>query len=290
MHVTLGHNSRALAALERAAVEPPFTFVIACDSGAWPDPTAEAIFGQLVRQIAELRPAPAFFANLGDFAGPGTRARHERYLELVDPLPVPSLCVLGNHDLDHASGRAAFAAVHGPANFTFACGHTRFVAIDAAPGADGEIEVGDPRAPRDDVLEFLETTLARADEPHRVVLMHPPPFVSERGRIHPDWAYDEPQREFVALLRRGGVSLVCCAHGLAFDTAVRDGVRVVMSGGGGTGLCSHYRGICTAGEGTPEDRGALFHAVEIEIGVAGQISGRVRQAFAAPGAPPRLHF
>ena len=51
-----------------------------------------------------------------------------------------------------------------------------------------------------------------------------------------------------------------------------------------------HRGICAEGEGTPEDRGALFHAVEIEIGAAGEVSGRVHQAFAPPGAPPRLRF
>jgi hypothetical protein len=280
-----------LAALEGEGVEAPFSFAIAGDSGAWADPTAEAIFAQLLRQVGELRPRPAFFANLGDFAGPGTRERHERYLELVDALPIPNLCVVGNHDLDDASGRATFEAVHGPVNYTFACSHTRFVAIDAAPGADGEVDIADgATAPRDDVVEFVERALADADEPHRVVLMHPPPFVSEHGAIHPDWSYGEREREFVALLRRGGVSLVCCAHGLAFDTAVRDGVRVVMSGGGGSGLCSHYRGICTAGEGHPEDRGALFHAVEIEIGARGEIAGRVRQAFAPPDASPRLRF
>src|SRR4051794_6562908 len=49
----------------------PFSFAFAGDSGAWPDPTADAIFGQLVSQMEALRPAPLFFANLGDFAGPG---------------------------------------------------------------------------------------------------------------------------------------------------------------------------------------------------------------------------
>lgn len=54
-----------------------------------------------------------------------------------------------------------------------------------------------------------------------------------------------------------------------------------MSGGGGSGLCSHFRGVCTEGPGHPEDRGSLYHAVEISISEAGEISGRVLQAFAA---------
>jgi hypothetical protein len=83
---------------------------------------------------------------------------------------------------------------------------------------------------------------------------------------------------------------VCCAHGLAFDTHVHDGVRFVMSGGGGTGLCSHFRGVCTEGEGQPEDRGALFHAVEIAISEWGVVSGRVIQAFERDAAISRLRF
>jgi hypothetical protein len=62
-----------------------------------------------------------------------------------------------------------------------------------------------------------------------------------------------------------------------------------MSGGGGTGLCSHYRGVCTEGDGRPEDRGALFHFVELVVSEAGAVSGRVHQAFAPPGAP-RITF
>jgi hypothetical protein len=56
-----------------------------------------------------------------------------------------------------------------------------------------------------------------------------------------------------------------------------------MSGGGGSGLCSHGRGICTEGSGRPEDRGALFHFVEITIAEDGAISGRAVQAFAEAG-------
>jgi hypothetical protein len=76
------------------------------------------------------------------------------------------------------------------------------------------------------------------------------------------------------------VKLVCCAHGLAFDRHVHEGVEFVMSGGGGSGLCSHFRGICTEGPGHPDDRGALFHAVEVTISEAGEVSLRVIQAFA----------
>jgi hypothetical protein len=82
--------------------------------------------------VARLDPAPVFFANLGDFAGPGTPDRHRHYLRLAEALPVPNICVVGNHDLDDAGGKDAWAGVHGPMNFDFAHGHTHFLAINDA--------------------------------------------------------------------------------------------------------------------------------------------------------------
>jgi hypothetical protein len=281
--------------IERAPVSYPVRFAFAGDSGAWPDPTADAIFGELVRQIGALDPAPAFFANLGDFAGPGTQERHAHYLRLVEPLPVPDVCVVGNHDLDDPGGSDAWHRLHGPVNFTFACGHTRFVALHAEPGVVGEVAVPGPgtpdgtEGPREQDLAFLEEALAAADEPHRVVLMHQPPYLDGHYAPHADWGFRQRETAFLGIVERYGVRLVCCAHGLAFDHHVRDGVHVVMSGGGGTGLCSDRTGICAEGDGRPEDRGALFHAVEIAIDEAGAISGRVLQAFDGPGSA-RIRF
>ncbi len=275
--------------IERTPVDYPFRFVIAGDSGAWADPTADGIFSELVRQIAALDPAPLFFANLGDFAGPGTIERHEHYLRLVEALPIPDICVIGNHDLDDTSGWAVFERVHGPMNFDFGYGHTRFIALHAEPGDVGDMHVSRSEGPRDDDLAFLERALEAADEPHRVVLMHMPPYLDGRYAPHADWGFQERESEFLSLLRAHDVKLVCCAHGLAFDTHVHAGIRFIMSGGGGTGLCSHYRGVCTEGAAHPEDRGSLYHAVEITISEAGEGSGRIIQAFDRAAAKAR-HF
>jgi hypothetical protein len=198
-------------------------------------------------------------------------------------LPVPSLCVVGNHDLDDPSGAGAFREVHGPPSFTFAVGHTRFIALDAAPGRVGEVVIDEPpegvEGPREGALAYLEEQLAAADEPNRVVLMHIPPFLDGRYAPHADWGFRQREERFLRIVREGGVRLVCAAHGLAFDHCVVDGIHVVMSGGGGTGLCSHLRGICAEGDGRPEDRGALFHCVELSVAADGAVSGRVLQAF-----------
>ena len=275
---------------ERIGATPvryPFSFVIAGDSGAWPDPTADAIFAQLLTQTAALRPAPVFFANLGDFVGPGTRARHEHYLELVAPLPVPNVCLIGNHDLEDRRGSEAWAAVHGPRNFHFGYGTTRFVAIDGASGQAGEIgdtTPADTAGPGVEALAFLEATLAAASEPHRVVLLHAPPHLDGHYAPQPECGFRQGEPEFLDILRRHEVELVCCAHGLGFDHHVRDGVRFVMSGGGGAALYLSYRNAPSS------DRGALFHAVEITVTEAGAVRGRVLQAFAPRDSPPPFTF
>jgi hypothetical protein len=287
----LRRNLETAARIESAPAAEPVRFAFAGDSGAWADPTADGIFSQLVRQVAALDPPPAFFANLGDFAGPGTPDRHEHYLRLVEPLPIPDICIVGNHDLDDRGGPEAFLAVHGSMNFTFAHGHTRFVALHAQATEPGTIDI-DPAAPeglagpRDEDLAFLDETLRGAEEPNRVVLMHMPPYMDAHYVPRAEWGFTQREDEFFSLLNEHGVRLVCCAHGLAFDEHVHRGVRVVMSGGGGTGLDSAFRGVGTEGSGSPEDRGSLFHAVEIAIAESGAVSGRVLQAFGAP----RGHF
>lgn len=285
--------SRNLEMAERiagTAVRYPFSFVVAGDSGAWPDPTADAIFSQLLKQTARLRPAPIFFANLGDFAGPGTSDRHAHYLELARELSIPNVCMVGNHDLDAPDARETWSEVHGPTNFEFAYGNTRFIAIDAAPAEADEIGMEGTSGPDEDALAFLAQRLATATEPNRVVLMHCPPHFEGRFAPHPEWGFAIREHEFLEVVRHHGVQLVCCAHALMFDHHVRDGTHFVVSGGGGSALCSHFRGVCAPGEGPPEDRGALFHAVQVTVAEDGAISGRVLQAFDPVDGHARFGF
>jgi hypothetical protein len=280
--------SRNLQMVERIEATParyPFSFVIAGDSGAWPDPTADAIFSQLLRQAAEL--SPVFLANLGDFAGPGTLERQEHYVALVEPLRVPNICLVGNHDLEDPASPAAWTAVHGPRNFHFAYGHTRFVAIDGASGQAGDLgdtTPPDTAGPSVEALRFLDDALAATTEPHRVVLLHAPPHLGGHYAPQPECGFRQGEPEFLDIIRRHGVRLVCCAHGLGYDHHVRDGVRFVMSGGGGAALYLSYRDAATS------DRGALFHAVEVTVQDSGAVCGRVFQAFAPPGAAPPFTF
>jgi hypothetical protein len=120
--------------------------------------------------------------------------------------------------------------------------------------------------------------------------MHMPPNMAGHYAPHEEWGFKQREQEFFYILHKHGVKLVCCAHGLAFDHYVHREIRFVMSGGGGSGLCSHFRGVCATGPGHPEDRGALFHPVQITIDESGHASGRVLQAFTDPGGPARYAF
>jgi hypothetical protein len=278
-------NTRMAERIEATAVRYPFSFVFAGDSGAWPDPTADAIFSQLIRQTAERE--PVFFANLGDFAGPGTEDRHQHYLDLAAPLPVPNVCLIGNHDLEDPRAAEVWTAVHGPRNFHFAYGNTRFVAIDGASGQAGELgdtTPPDTAGPSAEALHFLAETLAAAEEPHRVVLLHAPPHLGGHYAPQAECGFRQGEPEFLDIIRSHGVKLVCSAHGLGFDHTVHDGIRFVMSGGGGAALYLSYREAATS------ERGALFHAVEITVAEDGAVSGEVLQAFAPPGSPPPFTF
>ena len=74
--------------ISAAEVRYLFSFVIAGDSGAWPDPTADAIFSQLLRQTADLRPASGLLEQAAPHRlGDGRGAVGDPEL-LVEPLGV----------------------------------------------------------------------------------------------------------------------------------------------------------------------------------------------------------
>src|SRR5438067_972432 len=161
--------------IERTPVDGAVRFVLAGDSGAWADPTADGIFSELLRQVAELDPPPAFFANLGDFAGPGTPERHEHYLGLVAGLPIPDLCVVGNHDLDDPAGLETFERIHGPVTSSSPAAGLASSRSGRRPARSERWTSSRRSRAGDEDLAFLDEALREADEPKRVVLMHAPP-------------------------------------------------------------------------------------------------------------------
>jgi hypothetical protein len=273
-----------IARIEQTPVQYPFTFTMLGDSGAGPNPVGDLIFTTMLDQMSNLSPAPLFMANIGDFAGPGTLDRHEHYLNLVDKLSIPNICLSGNHDCDNPSGFANFEQVYGAHNFQFAYGNTCFICINGHGGTNYQ-------GPQQEDIEFLEACLKADDHPIRIIMLHMPPYFNGRYTPHPDWGFRQHEAEFLQLVKAYDVKLVCCAHVLAYDHMVWGDTHFVVSGGGGWGICSHY-GVCEFGwdAGTPPEHGAFYHFVQITIHESGIIDGHVYMACEGTKPDHRYHF
>ena len=95
-----------------------------------------------------------------------------------------------------------------------AYGNTRFVAIDGGSGQAGELgdtTPPDTAGPSVDALRFLDETLAAMSEPHRVVLTHAPPHLDGHYAPQPECGFRQGEPEFLDIIRRHDVKLVCCA-------------------------------------------------------------------------------
>lgn len=100
-------------------------------------------------------------------------------------------------------------------------------------------------------LAWLRTTAKASPAPHRIAVMHHPAFTlipwrdlesaATRARVH-------------GLLRDLGFRAVFCGHDHQFYTTVRDGLRYVVSGGGGAPLYEQDPTRAEAG-----DRFRVFH-------------------------------
>ena len=282
-NLTINRNGKMIGQIESTPVEYPFRFIIAGDSGASlepPNPLADTIFSEMLDQMQRIKPAPIFFVHLGDFAGPGTIERHDHYLQMADRLAFPNICVIGNHEHDDPVGLKNFQKIHGSTNFSFAYGHTRFVAI--------RTHKQQPRGPRVNDLIFLEESLQDDDHPNKIVFMHAPPYLDDHYEPHGDWGFSTGRSEFLTIVKKHNVKLVCCAHFLAYDYHVHNGTSYVVSGCGGWGLCSHF-GVCSP-KAKPPNRGAFYHFVEVTVQHSGAINGRIIKAFKGTEYEPYYKF
>ena len=127
---------------------------------------------------------------------------------------------LGNHDIRVDRGRYEFELLGMPRRF-----YRRRVGEVALFLLDSN-RLGDRQ------LRWLESALASADVPWKVVAMHHPAF-SCGGYL----GTESVRRRLVPVLERGGVDLVLAAHDHNYQRfARRRGVLYVVHGGGGARL------------------------------------------------------
>jgi tartrate-resistant acid phosphatase type 5 len=189
--------------------------------GDWGDASAaQAQVTAAMCDVAAKRHVTAVITTGDNFSAPDGTAttdnwsRPERCLEELD---IPFRAAWGNHDL----GGTATADVLGSTErfYTFANGPARVVVLDA----------NTPDDPAQ--TEFLESSLASASEPVRIVAFHQP---ARTSGIHPPG--EAQQRNWEPIMRRHGVSLVLQGHNHLYERIEANGITYVTTGGGGAAL------------------------------------------------------
>lgn len=168
----------------------------------------------LERAVAFLRAhRPAIDAVLmtGDLTNDGTPGQFAALRARLDPLAMPVLPVMGNHD-DRAAYRAAFAgwagadgAADAPVRYVHDLAAARVVVLDSQiPGEPGG-RLGEAQ------LAWLDDTLAAAPERPTLVAVHHPPF--DTGIDHMDAMRLADGAALGAVLaRHGQVERVLAGH------------------------------------------------------------------------------
>lgn len=157
----------------------------------------------------------------GDNTFRGAASHYKNYVKIVSMLKFPVITTPGNHDYDRGGGRR-FKEYIGPEEFAFARGDSRFIVIN---DADGDMS--------DEKLRWFENELKNgAGYKHRFVFMHKPPF----NPYQQSWYRIENSAwtaRFRKLCEEYRVDIVFAGHEHMFKEAVFNGVRYIVTGGGG---------------------------------------------------------
>ncbi len=190
--------------------------------------------GVFERQLAAIQDEPVqFIVQLGDMVEKGEPRRYESFLRRHGRVwrgGKPYLTVIGNHDRSRPNGRShstIYRALFGRANYAFDHAGTRFVALDSSAKRVTSAQ-----------LRWLDRAL---DAPGRkIVFTHMPPVQLSLwggfGRLHALGGFIGGAREFARVVSRRRVDRVYMGHVHAFGVQDHEGVRYVLTGGGGSAL------------------------------------------------------
>lgn len=206
------------------------------------------VFSRILREVKLV--GPSFAVSTGDayygYGGSFQRFRNEvdHFLSEMRSLDFPVFNAMGNHEVTGEAEREQYVRERfGEFHGSFDVGNLHFIVLNTEErGREGTVT--------DDQLRWLERDLeANRNAAHILVFLHRPLF----SALDPDFATgksfrDRKERDALhALFARYGVKLVCAGHEHLYSDTVRDGVRYIIAGGGGSPL---YR---------PADEGGLFH-------------------------------
>lgn len=218
-----------------------FSFVFFTDVHLIPG-RSEQPFAAVLREIAAISPAPAFWVHGGDVEidnGMGETLR-----ALLADLPFPGRHVVGNHDLlvGEPDPLAAFRTLFGPVRCSWDYGRFHFVTLCALapnPAQEGWRNVEGELSAEE--LAWLESDLRLAAGRPVIVFLHIPPVSTFPERQdaasgqEPAWEVRNTGR-FLALCEQYNIRLVLSGH-FHENERIRSGRTVFQTTGA---VCGHW--------------------------------------------------
>lgn len=196
------------------------------DAGLLTDTTRT--LGEVVARIDALEEKPAFVVIAGDLTNHGEPDAYRKLATLLEPLSLPMVMALGNHDT-RPGFRSVMLADPGDLEAPYA--HDTVIAGIHLIVLDSSIPGRISGTLGDDQLAFLEAALAREPQAPKVVVCHHPPHLDDDAY---GWhSLDAASSARLAGLVRGGrVAAILSGH-VHYDSVIHwHGVPVVI----GTGL------------------------------------------------------
>ena len=249
--------------LPRRGAQEPFVFVVLGDTRpglpAEPNDLASVSIHYLehIHWINRLR--PDFSINAGDiivgYHEPGsslTVRQWNKYDKASRVLTSAYFMVVGNHDVWDETSAKLYRRRYGPLHYSFDHGGCHFTVLSSE--TPGEVSRIGPSQ-----LSWLEKDLAAAQGArHRFVFLHKPLWsTSQRywSGHHEHWMADVHP-----LLMRYNVDTVFAGHDHFYEFTEIDGIRYVITGGGGAELMGfraigafyHFLTVAIPAEGRPE--------------------------------------
>lgn len=242
---SIAHATLADKAFEKLRQSPPeypdrFEFVVIGDTRADEPIVLPDAFRQCIREWNVLN--PAFVIDSGDLvlggAAEGLDPQWTEFERTVSESNPPFFPVAGNHDISDPVTEAIYTGRIGPLVYGFSYGNSRFIALNSE-------EQGAIDRLTDAQVAWLRADLANTTAENIFLFLHRPYFAG-------DW--DRQWRNVAEAIKGYPVRAVFGSHWHLYrDCGERDGVRYVVTGGGGAGVS------------TPEEEGGFFHYLYVQV-------------------------
>ncbi len=173
---------------------------------------------------------PDMLFHTGDIVRSGTaRELINNHIRVIESAGIhfPVFCVPGNHERGPLYNFSAYRELYGSERFSFIHEQCLFVGFNNSG----------KRGVRDEDLDFLESELARPFT-HAFVFLHIPPAFFEAAFVFDSHrrGFKKNAGRFHEILCEHKVEEVYMAHIHGYASAVIDGVRYTLTGGGGAPL------------------------------------------------------